>query len=179
GLGLFSRSPLARGTFICEFAGELISDEETSRRWDEYKALGVGNYILCINEGLPESGDGVRTNIDPTRRGNVARFINHLCPPLTNLIILPVRCDSHLSLLPADVPAPPRAAIFAKRDIAADEELGYDYADASGQMQEEGEGDGEGGKGVTEGRERVEGRTTCRCGSVQCRGWLPSAAHRL
>jgi histone-lysine N-methyltransferase SETMAR len=80
GLGLFSRTSLARGTFVCEFAGELISDRETSRRWEEYRAMGVGNYILCINEDSaeadPDAGagarKGLRTNIDPTRRGNIA-----------------------------------------------------------------------------------------------------------
>lgn len=72
GLGLYSSAPLARGTFICEFAGELISDEEASKRWQEYRALEIGNYILCINEGEVDAATAVRTTIDPTRRGNVA-----------------------------------------------------------------------------------------------------------
>lgn len=79
---------------MCEYAGERISDEEARRRWSNAErrregravqdaGLGVeeegeeqegepaGNYILCLREYLAD-GTCFRTNIDPTRIGNIA-----------------------------------------------------------------------------------------------------------
>lgn len=90
-----------------------------------------------------------------------SRFANHLCPPLTDLVIIPIRCDAAEN---GELPFA-RAALFASRDIEAGEELGFDYADAGGGNEELADG----------GREELESRarTRCLCGSPGCRGWMP------
>ncbi|KAF4527093.1 hypothetical protein B566_EDAN015366 [Ephemera danica] len=65
-----------------------------------------------------DNRDGETFCIDARRYGNVARFINHSCCP--NLLPVKVFVD-HQDL------RFPRIAFFASRDIAADEELGYEH----------------------------------------------------
>ena len=61
--------------------------------------------------------------IDARSYGNIARFINHLCE--ANLTPVKVFID-HQDL------TFPRIALFANRDIEADEELGWVYNKHSG-----------------------------------------------
>jgi len=86
-------------------------------------------------------------NIDPTNSGNVARYINHSCLP--NLSMFTVRVDSFV----------PTVAFFASKDIAADEEIMYDYGEKNS--------DGE--------RVASEDRVKCLCGAGDgiCVGFLP------
>ncbi|KAK0553190.1 hypothetical protein OC861_001193 [Tilletia horrida] len=229
GLGVFAAAPIRKGQFICEYAGELISPTEARRRWSRQASQKQGNYILTIYEtasssafeaseqeleevsqldpGSAPSLGGSRIDIDPREEGNVARFINHLCPPLANVVIAPVRCDGPLLLqthsnaakqpeieplseylhrlrispltnqnFPQSakrlVPAPPRAALFAARDIAAGEQLGFDYADPT-QLKGKTDVAALTSKPPSEGLQQQELRTRCLCGSVACRGWLP------
>lgn len=110
GLGLFYRShqrdPLPKGTFICLYAGEYLSETEARRRLATQAAAaqagdpalaGQGNYILSLR--LP----GGTTHIDARHIGNVGRILNHSCEP--NCVILPVRWGTGPDVLP-------RAAIF-------------------------------------------------------------------
>ncbi|KAI8918485.1 hypothetical protein DFJ77DRAFT_428605 [Powellomyces hirtus] len=136
---------LLNGTFVAEYAGEIIGSDEASRRWRERKEKGTGNYILCVREHAA-NGRTYRTNIDPTDRGNVARFINHSCDP--NLVMVPVRINQIV----------PSAALFALRDIEAREELTFDYSGA-GEVSQVDSGDAN--------------RIRCACGSELCRGYLP------
>lgn len=72
GLGVFAVEPIERGTFVCEYAGEIISDREAAARWEQYGAAGIGNYILCLREWHTEGdSDAIRTNIDATHLGNL------------------------------------------------------------------------------------------------------------
>eukprot|EP01105_Mastigella_eilhardi_P003537 TRINITY_DN1456_c1_g1_i4.p1 TRINITY_DN1456_c1_g1~~TRINITY_DN1456_c1_g1_i4.p1 ORF type:complete len:103 (-),score=14.38 TRINITY_DN1456_c1_g1_i4:88-396(-) len=84
--------------------------------------------------------------IDATAMGNVARFINHACgPPAANLALVPVRSSSLV----------PHAAFFALRDVAAGEELAFDYA-----------------AGAQPGSVRPSA-CRCSCGAPGCTGFLP------
>ncbi|CAH7668165.1 hypothetical protein BY996DRAFT_4573638, partial [Phakopsora pachyrhizi] len=132
GLGLFSNSnsTLKRGQFICLYAGELIDHNQAQRSCLEFgngiEGAGGMNYILSILES--NSLRSWSTIIDPTHRGNVGSLcplsdaVDHACPPLNSLFILPVRPMGQVVPLPA---------LFALRDIHKDEELTFDYADAA------------------------------------------------
>jgi histone-lysine N-methyltransferase SETMAR len=69
------------------------------------------------------SGDAcVRLNVDATRVGNVARFINHACDG-GNLLPCLVRAAGSVI---------PRLVLFARRDIPNGEELRYSYGSCGG-----------------------------------------------
>ncbi|KAF3419879.1 hypothetical protein E2986_10424 [Frieseomelitta varia] len=108
GWGLKTLRYIPKGSYVCEYVGEIISDSEADHREDD-------SYLFDL-----DNRDGETYCIDARRYGNIARFINHSCAP--NL--LPVRVfvehqDLHF----------PRIAFFANRDIEADEELGFDYGE--------------------------------------------------
>lgn len=71
GWGVKARANIAKGTFVTEFLGELISEEETEAR-------GRTTYMYGLN-----SGDEGYATIDAEHFGNLSRFINHSCDPNT------------------------------------------------------------------------------------------------
>ncbi|XP_065200646.1 histone-lysine N-methyltransferase EHMT1 isoform X2 [Planococcus citri] len=108
GWGVSTLRLIPKGTYVCEYIGEIITDTEADTRQDD-------SYLFDL-----DNRDGETYCIDAFRYGNIARFINHSCVP--NL--LPVRVfidhqDLHF----------PRIAFFANRDIQPYEELGFDYGE--------------------------------------------------
>ncbi|XP_014284421.1 histone-lysine N-methyltransferase EHMT2 isoform X2 [Halyomorpha halys] len=106
--GVITLKEIPKGTYVCEYIGEIISDCEADTREDD-------SYLFDL-----DNRDGESYCIDACRYGNVTRFVNHSCKP--NLV--PVRVfighhDLHF----------PRIAFFAARDIAPNEELGFDYGE--------------------------------------------------
>lgn len=165
--GLFSTCFLPRGTFICEYAGEIISRKEAEEREKLYSQ--DMNYIMCLNlkpENSPEINldddadvSPFQTFIDPTRKGNIGRYMNHSCEP---------NCDSVVVRVSTLVPKVGKlilfvrfgftkysmfAALFTNRDIEANTELTFSYGD------------------VIVG---TESKRPCLCGSSKCKGYLPN-----
>ncbi|XP_058081322.1 histone-lysine N-methyltransferase SUVR5 isoform X2 [Magnolia sinica] len=136
--------PISRGTFVCEYIGEVLSDQEANRRGERYENKGC-SYLFHmdapvddmsgLNEGM------VPYVIDATRYGNVSRFINHSCSP--NLISYQVLVESMDCQLA-------HIGLYASRDIAVGEELAYYYCY----------------------KLRPEGGCPCLCGASNCRGCL-------
>ncbi|KAJ0735813.1 putative [histone H3]-lysine(4) N-trimethyltransferase chromatin remodeling SET family [Helianthus annuus] len=106
------------------FSGELLTTKEARRRQLTYDKLVSGSKrtfaLLVVREHLPSGNACLRINIDATRIGNVARFINHSCDG-GNLSTVLVRSSGALL---------PRVCFFASRDILKDEELTFSYGDA-------------------------------------------------
>ncbi|TPX62453.1 histone-lysine N-methyltransferase [Spizellomyces sp. 'palustris'] len=152
GWGVRTLSVILVGAFVAEYAGEVIGTKEAERRWTEMTKTGSSNYILCLREYGPD-GQVYRTNIDPSRFGNVGRFISHSCNP--NLAMHIARIDSIV----------PSAALFALRDIQPGEELTFDYGGSASLNWAE---TGDGATGNAHG-----GRIECLCGSSNCRKYLP------
>ncbi|GAB0088178.1 probable histone-lysine N-methyltransferase set-23 [Sergentomyia squamirostris] len=111
GHGLFTKFPIPAGAFICEYAGELLTKSEAIRRDSQQNPM---KYLICLNE-ISSDGGKHQTFVDPIRRGNIGRYLNHSCNP--NCEILSVRIDNII----------PKLGIFAKKDIFPDEELTFDY----------------------------------------------------
>nr|CAB3474402.1 unnamed protein product [Digitaria exilis] len=124
GWGLHAAEALGRGQFVCEYAGEFLTTEEARRRqrlYDELASAGkLSPALIVIREHLPSGKACLRVNIDATKVGNVARFINHSCDR-GNLQPVLVRASG--SLLP-------RLCFFSARDIEEGEELTFCYGDA-------------------------------------------------
>uniref|UniRef100_A0A914XPQ7 Histone-lysine N-methyltransferase SETMAR n=1 Tax=Plectus sambesii TaxID=2011161 RepID=A0A914XPQ7_9BILA len=143
GFGLRAVEAIPKGHFICEYAGEVISAEEVDKR-AAARPSQTHNYVMTVKEHI---GDEVRTIfIDPSARGNLARFINHSCQPNVKLAI--VRFGAQV----------PHVGMFACKEIQAGEELGYFYGDASANTGDNAE------------------RKSCLCSSDRCRLFLPYSA---
>ncbi|XP_047437871.1 histone-lysine N-methyltransferase SETMAR [Mugil cephalus] len=156
GWGVRTLQEIPRGTFVCEYAGEVIGFEEARRRQLAQRSED-NNYIIAVRE---HSGTGsvVETFVDPAQVGNVGRFLNHSCRP--NLFMVPVRVHSVI----------PRLALFAGRDIDAREELTFDYSGGdSKQSPAELRSD------ATARASRTDGlrRKACHCGATNCTQFLP------
>ncbi|CAH1785968.1 unnamed protein product [Owenia fusiformis] len=108
GWGVQTLLDIPRGSFICEYVGELIPDAVADEREDD-------SYLFDL-----DNRDGDTFCIDARKYGNVARFINHRCEP--NIVPVKVFID-HQDL------RFPRICFFASRDIKAGEELGFDYGE--------------------------------------------------
>ena len=102
GRGVFARRPIAEGTRIIEYAGEVISEREGDARYDDHSMERHHTFLMALVGGRC---------IDAAVGGNDARLINHSCDP---------NCEA--------VEAGGRVWIEATRPIAAGEELSYDYA---------------------------------------------------
>jgi uncharacterized protein len=102
GLGVFAGAPIAPGTRIIEYVGEIISADEADERYDDRAMAHHRTYLFALDDGRC---------IDGAVAGNDSRFINHSCEPNCEA----VEIDGHIW-------------IQALRPIAAGEELTYDYA---------------------------------------------------
>lgn len=108
GWGVRTLKSIPKGSFICEYVGEVITDLDADHRDDD-------SYLFDL-----DSRDNDTYCLDARYYGNVSRFINHLCD--ANLVPVKVFVDHH------DLKFP-RIAFFSSRDIQAFEELGFDYGD--------------------------------------------------
>lgn len=96
--GLMTKQAIPVGSFICEYAGEILCKDEAIER---YRANGINqlmNYIMCLNE-IPtaaseanETQTTIQTFIDPSRVGNIGRYLNHSCDPNCEIISVRVDC---------------------------------------------------------------------------------------
>lgn len=117
GWAVRAADPIPRGTFVCEYVGEVVKDDEAMRN-TEREAKGECSYLLQINSHIDQERaktlGTIPYMIDATRYGNVSRFINHSCSPNLNTRLVLVDQLAHVGL-------------FANQDIAVGEELSYDY----------------------------------------------------
>ncbi|CAK8572301.1 unnamed protein product [Lathyrus sativus] len=122
GWGVRSLEDLPKGSFVCEYAGEILTNTELYDRI----VMSTGNdrhtYPVTLDADWgSEVGlkDEEALCLDATHNGNVARFINHRC------------ADSNLIDIPVEVETPDRhyyhLALFTKRNVSAYEELTWDY----------------------------------------------------
>jgi len=115
GRGVFATRAFAKGDFIVEYAGDLISLREAKKRETNYaKDAAIGCYMYFFEF------KGKSYCIDATAEsGRLGRLLNHS----------KTENNCHTKLF--DVESRPILAILASRDIELDEELLYDYGDRS------------------------------------------------
>ncbi|KAM3877976.1 histone-lysine N-methyltransferase SETMAR [Diretmus argenteus] len=158
GWGVRTLQPLTPGTFVCEYAGEVIGSEEARCR-----QLAQGpednNYIIAVREHAGQDHI-TETFIDPAMVGNVGRFLNHSCLP--NLFMVPVRVHSMV----------PRLALFAGRDIDAQEELTFDYTGGY-HNQPPVASSTQSDAAIRASRTDALQRKPCHCGAQNCAQFLP------
>lgn len=147
GHGLITTEFINKGAFICEYAGEILTINEATRRDNINVKCKKMNYIFCLNEIslLKDEANkqSVKTLIDPTYKGNIGRYLNHSCSP--NCEIISVRVDSII----------PKIGIFANRIILPMEELTFSY-------------------GTVDVNQVTENLRLCHCQSLNCKKYLPN-----
>ncbi|XP_020524500.1 histone-lysine N-methyltransferase ASHH1 isoform X1 [Amborella trichopoda] len=106
GWGLLAAEDIKAGQFVIEYCGEVISWREAVRRSHAYEAEGLKDaFIICLDSS---------ESVDATRKGSLARFINHSCEP---------NCVTRKWTVLGEI----RVGIFAKKDISEGTELAYNY----------------------------------------------------
>ncbi|CAM0149896.1 unnamed protein product [Urochloa decumbens] len=160
GWGVRSLSSISSGSFICEYAGELLEDKEADKTQNDEYLFDIGsNYDdkelwegLKSVVGVQSSPSSSKTmegfTIDAAEYGNVGRFINHSCSP--NLYAQHVLWDH-------DDLRMPHVMLFATENIPPLQELTYHYNYTVGQVLDE------------NGKEKVK---HCYCGASDCCGRL-------
>ncbi|XP_019249154.1 PREDICTED: histone-lysine N-methyltransferase ATXR7 isoform X2 [Nicotiana attenuata] len=124
--GLLALEPIEAEDFVIEYVGELIRRRVSDIREHYYEKIGIGSsYLFRLDDDYV---------VDATKRGGIARFINHSCEPNCYTKVISVEGQKKIF-------------IYAKRHIAAGEEITYNY------------------KFPLE-----EKKIPCNCGSKRCRG---------
>ncbi|MBE7496181.1 MAG: SET domain-containing protein-lysine N-methyltransferase [Verrucomicrobiaceae bacterium] len=127
--GIFAKHDIPKDTPVIEYIGEKITKAESRRRGDALiakskKTGGAAVYIFTLNQ---------RYDIDGAKGRNPARYINHSCDP---------NCEAYIIR--------GRIWIYSLREIAAGEELTYNYGFDADTWDEH----------------------PCRCGSERCIGYI-------
>ncbi|KAJ0252504.1 Histone-lysine N-methyltransferase ATXR7 [Hirschfeldia incana] len=104
--GLVALEPIDAEDFVIEYVGELIRSSISEIRERQYEKMGIGSsYLFRLDDGYV---------IDATKRGGIARFINHSCEP-----------NCYTKIISVD--GKKKIFIYAKRHIDAGEEICYNY----------------------------------------------------
>ncbi|PIA44079.1 hypothetical protein AQUCO_01700002v1 [Aquilegia coerulea] len=104
--GLVALEPIEAEDFVIEYVGELIRPRISDIREHEYEKMGIGSsYLFRLDDGYV---------VDATKRGGIARFINHSCEPNCYPKVISVEGQKKIF-------------IYAKRQIFAGEEITYNY----------------------------------------------------
>ncbi|KAF3335842.1 Histone-lysine N-methyltransferase SUVR4 [Carex littledalei] len=122
GWGLRTLDEIPKGTFICEFVGEILTAKEYQERYGRSKQSLIKSQPVFLDaDWVPRSGlkDEEAFCLDTAFYGNIARFINHRCYD-ANLVEVPVEIETpdHLYY---------HLALFSSRKIEPLEELTWDY----------------------------------------------------
>jgi SET domain-containing protein len=136
GKGVYALQDIAAGDTLIEYVGEIITWEEAQARHPHDPQNPNHTFYFHIDENRV---------IDALYGGNSSRWINHACDP---------NCEAH--------EREGRIFIKALRDIAAGEELNYDY----GLIIEE------------RYTKKLKAEYPCWCGAPTCRGTLLAPKRR-
>ncbi|PWN50506.1 SET domain-containing protein [Violaceomyces palustris] len=104
--GLYAMELIPAGDMVIEYVGEVIRQQVADAREKAYERQGnFSTYLFRVDDDLV---------VDATRKGNIARLMNHCCTPNCNAKILTLNGEK-------------RIVLFAKNTILPGQELTYDY----------------------------------------------------
>ncbi|XP_052205270.1 probable inactive histone-lysine N-methyltransferase SUVR2 isoform X2 [Diospyros lotus] len=122
GWGVRTLQDLPKGSFVCEYVGEILTNMELFERNEQSSGNERHTYPVLLDADWGSEGvlkDEEALCLDATSIGNVARFINHRC------------FDANLLDVPVEVETPDHhyyhLAFFTTRKVEAFEELTWDY----------------------------------------------------
>lgn len=115
GWGVKTMKAIKKGSFVTQYVGEVITNEEAEKRGKEYDAAGR-TYLFDLDYN--ESEEQCPYTVDAAIYGNISHFINHSCDPNLAVYGVWINClDPNL----------PKLALFATKDIKQNEEITFDY----------------------------------------------------
>lgn len=148
--GLYAMENIAKDDMIIEYVGEQVRQKIADLREIQYTKSGIGSsYLFRIDDD---------TVIDATKKGGIARFINHSCAPNCKASIIRVEGTKRIVIYaeravgqskPTNLPD---LDMKRKANLFADEELTYDYK--------------------FDREIHSEDRIPCLCGTTECKGFL-------
>lgn len=104
--GLFALETIEANEMVIEYVGQAIRQEVAEHRERVYERMGIGSsYLFRVDDDCI---------IDATKRGNMARFINHSCEPNCYAQIIQVEKSSKI-------------VIYSNTTIEMGDEITYDY----------------------------------------------------
>ncbi|KAJ6961579.1 histone-lysine N-methyltransferase [Populus alba x Populus x berolinensis] len=165
GWGLRSWDSFRAGTFICEYAGEVIEKvSQVGEEGDGYvfdTSHVYESFKWNYEPGLVEEDGSIEAIEEPNvpsplvisskNVGNVARFMNHSCYP--NVFWQPIMYENNNESFI-------HIAFFAMRHIPPMTELTFDYGKSCS------------GEAAADGGSTSRGRRKCLCGAPICRGYF-------
>jgi histone-lysine N-methyltransferase SUV39H len=161
GWGVYCNENLIQGEFIDVYLGEVLTNEETSRREDEAE-VEKASYLYSLDKFIGDDPTLTAETcfvVDGQYMGNATRFINHSCEPnCRQYTVSHNKYDLRVYSL----------AFFAYKDIPTGTELTFDYLDKDEEEEED----------VLRKREQAmkdpenENKRPCNCGAPKCRGYL-------
>jgi uncharacterized protein len=137
GNGVFATHKIRKGERIVRYVGALRSHEEVDEDYGEIEENGH-TFLFTLNDDYV---------IDATKRGNVAKWINHSCSP---------NCEAVIEEAEGDDRSKDKVFIEAIKAIKPGQELTYNY-------------------GITLAEPhtaRLKKIWACRCGSKNCTGTM-------
>lgn len=159
GWGVRTLRAIKKGTFVIQYVGEVISNEEAERRGKQYDATGR-TYLFDLDYN--ETDGQCPYTVDAAMYGNISHFINHSCDPNLAVYAIWINClDPNL----------PNLALFAIKDIKQNEELTFDYTcqtprGGNEKMQQQLLDNEQDAENVS------KNRTLCKCSAATCRRYL-------
>ena len=114
GRGIVATAKIAKGSFVCEYVGELLSPEEAKEREEAYEEQGEfdSSYMYYFQSG--ERKHCIDATVD---NGRLGRLINHS------------KLNANLTTRKLVINKVPRLFFVAKCDIPARAELLFPYGD--------------------------------------------------
>ncbi|KAK8914471.1 Histone-lysine N-methyltransferase ATX4 [Platanthera zijinensis] len=109
-LGLYTSRFITRGAMVVEYVGEVVGLRVADKREIEYQS---GRRLQCKSACYFFRIDREQI-IDATRKGGIARFVNHSCLPNCVAKVISIKNEK-------------KVVFFAERDINPGEEVTYDY----------------------------------------------------
>mmetsp|Transcript_37127 Transcript_37127/g.58448 ORF Transcript_37127/g.58448 Transcript_37127/m.58448 type:complete len:446 (-) Transcript_37127:76-1413(-) len=104
--GLFALDRIEPNELVIEYIGEVVREKVADTREERYEKKGMGSsYMFRMDD---------YSIIDATKKGNLARFINHSCDPNCSAKVITVQGAKKI-------------CIYSARVIEAGEEVTYDY----------------------------------------------------
>lgn len=137
GNGVFATAPIAKGERVVRYKGEVRRHADVDAEYAGHDETGH-TFLFSLNDEYV-----IDANID----GNVARWINHSCAP---------NCEAVQEENAKGKKHKDKVYIHATRDIAAGEELSYNYGIVLDEP-------------YTPALKKL---WECRCGSAKCTGTM-------